>query len=313
MSNDARPRRALPVALAAAALAATLLAACDDTERVEQEAELATYRTEIEAWQQEREERLQQPDGWLTLVGLHWLSDGPQSLGSDPMSDVVLPAEAPGRVGMLTPVDDTVELSLTPGIGATVGGEAAGRQLDLLPAEGEAPTVELGSLRFHAIQRGDWLGLRVRDVESPALAEFAGLDFFPVDPSWRLDARFEPYDPPKETLIDDVTGNRQPVMVEGAVVFEVDGEEHRLDAFDGGEEELFLIFADETSGKETYGAGRYLYVPRPDEAAQLPLDFNRAYNPPCAYTPYATCPLPPKQNRLKLAVEAGETAYKGVH
>lgn len=313
MPNDARPRRALPAALAAAALATTLLAACDDTERVEREAELATYRAEIEAWQQERQERLQQPDGWLTLVGLHWLSDGPQSLGSDPMSDVVLPAEAPGRVGMLTPQDDTVELSLTPGIGATVGGEAAGHQLDLLPADGEPPTVELGSLRFHAIKRGDWLGLRVRDLESPALAEFAGLDFFPVDPAWRLDARFEPYDPPKETLIDDVTGNRQPVMVEGAVVFEVDGEEHRLDAFDGGEEELFLIFADQTSGKETYGAGRYLDVPRPDEAGHLPLDFNRAYNPPCAYTPYATCPLPPKQNRLALAVEAGETAYEGVH
>jgi hypothetical protein len=308
MSNDARHRRALSVALATV-LALSLLAACDDAERLEQEAELATYRAEIESWQQEREEKLRRPDDWLTLVGLHWLSDGPQSLGSDPMSDVVLPAEAPGRVGMLTPQDGTVELNVTPGVGATVGGEAIGRELDLLPAEGDPPTVELGSLRFHAIRRGDWLGLRVRDLESPALAAFTGLDFFPVDPAWRLDARFAPYDPPKETLVDDVTGNRQPVVVEGAVVFEVDGKEHRLDAFDGGEEELFLIFADETSGKETYGAGRYLYVPRPDDTGHLPLDFNRAYNPPCAYTPYATCPLPPKQNRLALAIEAGEKAY----
>lgn len=298
--------------LAAAALAGALVAACDRTDHAAEQAELAAYRAEIEAWQKEREERLRQPDNWLTLVGLHWLSDGAQSLGSDPMSDLVLPAEAPGRVGMLTSRDGGVELDLTPGVGATVDREAVGRKIELLPEEGPPPVVELGSLRFHAIRRGDWLGLRVRDLESPALAQFAGLEFFPVDPDWRLDARFEPYDPPKEVLIDDVTGNRQPMTVTGALVFAVDGEAHRLDAI-GYPEELFVIFADGTSGKETYGAGRYLYTPLPDETGHVDLDFNRAYNPPCAYTPYATCPLPPKQNRLDLRIEAGEKAYHGEH
>ena len=312
-STPSRLRAAVALAPLIAAAGALALAGCarEAPPSDQDSAAEAAYRAEIEGWQQERVEGLTRPEGWLTLVGLYWLSEGELSLGSDPMSDVVLPAEAPGRVGTLTRRGGGVELALTAGVGATVAGEAAGRNVDLLPAGAAAPTIELGSLQFHAIERGDWVGLRVRDLDSPALDRFAGLDFFPVDPAWRLDARFEPYDPPKEILLDDVTGNRQPTEVEGALVFEIDGHEHRLDAFDGGDEELFLVFADQTSGKETYGAGRYLDVPRPDDAGHLPLDFNRAYNPPCAYTPYATCPLPPKQNRLAARVEAGEKAYHG--
>lgn len=276
------------------------------------EGELATYRQEIAEWHAERVERLSQPGGWLTLVGLHWFEEGDNSLGSDPMSDVVLPAKAPARVGrvILSP-DGELELRVNPGVEATVDGERVRRTELITDAEDGTTVVEMGSLEFYAIQRGDWVGLRVRDRESPALAKFAGVDTFPVDPDWRVEARFEPFDPPRELLIPDVTGNDQPMEAPGRLVFEVDGEEMSLQALDGGEDSFFLIFADETSGRETYGAGRYLYVPRPGEDGTTVIDFNRAYNPPCAFTPYATCPLPPKGNRLPAAIEAGEKVYRG--
>lgn len=277
-----------------------------------EEAELVEYQAEIERWHEERVDGLRQPDGWLTLVGLHWFEEGDNSLGSDPMSDIVLPAKAPARVGTvsLSP-NGELELRVNPGVDATVEGEAVGRIPLVTDAEEGKTDVQLGSLQFHAIRRGDWIGLRVRDLESPALDRFAGVETFPIDPAWRVDARFEPYDPPREILIPDVTGNDQPMQAPGRLVFEVGGREVSLQAIDGGPESLFLIFADATSGKETYGAGRYLSVPRPGDDGTTVIDFNRAYNPPCAFTPYATCPLPPKGNRLPVRVEAGEKVYRG--
>lgn len=309
-----RARRGNGEGVVGGALVALLLLAGCGGESAEPEAsrEAAeqTYRQEVESWHAERVESLKQPDGWLTLVGLHWIKQGTSSLGSDPMSDVVLPAEAPGRVGRLVLTDGTLELKVAPGVEATVDGERV-RSTELVPdTDGEATVVALDSLRFFAIRRGDWIGLRVRDLDSPALRAFDGIETFPVDPEWRVAARFEPYDPPRQVQVDDVTGNVQQMEAPGALVFEKDGEEVRLDAFDAGER-LFVIFSDATSGTETYGAGRYLYTDKPGEDGRVEVDFNKAYNPPCAFTAYATCPLPPPQNRLALSVEAGEKVYRG--
>jgi uncharacterized protein (DUF1684 family) len=268
------------------------------------------YRQEIEAWRAERVEGLKAAGGWLSLAGLHWLPEGESSIGSQPMGDVVLPASAPARVGTVSRDGDRVAIELAPGVDATHDGEPF-RRLELTTddGEGEPTVVELGTLSFHVIRRGERIGLRVKDSEAPSRTAFTGIEGFRVDPRWRLDARFEPYDPPRQIEVEDYSGGTQESTVPGAVVFEVDGRSHRLDAIDAGDQ-LFLIFADRTSGETTYGGGRYLYADKPGADGRVVVDFNKAYNPPCVFTPYATCPLPPRQNRLDLAVEAGEKKYE---
>jgi hypothetical protein len=268
------------------------------------------YRQEIEEWRQERVASLRSAGGWLAVAGLHWLPEGESTLGSQPMADVVLPASAPAQVGTLTREGARVRLEVLPGVAATHAGDPV-RSLELASDAAGAPTVvELGTLVFHVIERGDRLALRVKDSANPARTEFTGIESFPVDPAWRLEARFEPYDPPRPLPVEDVTGGTQDGTSPGAVVFTRGGETYRLDAL-GEDGSLFLIFADATSGRETYGAGRYLYTDEPGEDGRVVVDFNRAYNPPCAFTPYATCPLPPPQNRLPITVDAGEKAYEG--
>ncbi len=318
MRGSIRRAPALPVV--ASLLAAALLAGAGcaprgrtDTTADDRAAADAAYRQEIAAWHRQREERLTRDDGWLTLAGLHWLPEGRSTIGSAPMDDVVLPPSAPLQVGTLHREGDRVRLEVEPGVEATHDGERF-RELEMVSdaAAGDAgPTVvELGSLSFHVIRRGDKLGVRVKDSDNPARTGFRGVDTFPVDPAWRLDARFEPYDTPRPMPIDDVTGNVQDAVSPGEVTFTVDGTPYRLIALDE-DGDLFLIFSDATSGKETYGAGRYLTAPRPGPDGRLVLDFNKAYNPPCAFTPFATCPLPPRQNRLPIAVRAGEKKFTG--
>lgn len=279
------------------------------------------YRAEIEQWRLQRLDGLTKPDGWLTLTGLHWLDEGRQTVGSGPESDVPLPENAPKTVGVLDKQGSSVMLILEPGVEVTVTPEEAGQALDQAPAdgrrslllasdaEGEPTVVHVGDVSFHLIQRGarERLGVRVKNAASPARRDFEGLQYFPIDGAWNETARYEPYEPPREIPIVDVLGMVTPSPVPGALVFEHDGESYRLDALDAGDE-LFVIFADETNGEETYEAGRYLYARKPAAGggSTTRLDFNRAYNPPCAFTAYATCPLPPPQNHLPIRVEAGE-------
>jgi uncharacterized protein (DUF1684 family) len=271
----------------------------------------AAHRAEIEAWRAARVERLKQPEGWLSLVGLHWLAEGSQTVGRAPDNDVVL-AVGPDRLGTLTLADRRVRLALADGVDARIGDTDA-REGDLVADSAGTPTVvRFGRASFVLIERSGRFGLRVRDPEAPTRTGFVGIDHYPIDPAWRIEARFEPHPEGRTIEIASVINTLEPMANPGALVFEFGGKTHRLEAIDDGSGQLFLIFADRTNGRETYGPGRFLYAAMPEDG-RTTLDFNRAYNPPCAFNAYSTCPLPPPENRLDLAVTAGERRYDGPH
>jgi uncharacterized protein (DUF1684 family) len=196
-----------------------------------------------------------------------------------------------------------------PGAGVSVDGKPVTSQALRSDADGDQTLLTLGSLSFYVIQRGDRVGVRVKDSQSEARKDFHGIESFPIDPKWRVEARLEPYDPPKSIPVPNVLGSVEPGECPGALVFQINGKTYRLDPIlEKGERDLFVIFADRTNGTQTYGAGRFLYASPPIDG-RTTLDFNKAYNPPCVFTLYATCPLPPPQNRLPIRVEAGEKAY----
>jgi uncharacterized protein len=274
----------------------------------------AAWRQEVEAFRKERFESLRKEDGWFTLVGLAWLDEGENRFGSDPGNKVVLPeGKSPAVAGVLVRKGDKVSVRVEPGAKVTSGGQpiAPGSVMDLVSdMEGKPTVLEMGPVSFFVIRRGDMVGVRVKDRESDALKAFHGLDTYPVQKAWRVEARFEPYDPPKTVKIPNVLGQVTDSPSPGAVVFDWQGKTYRLDTLGDPAEGLSLIFADQTNGKETYGAGRFLDT-GPVRDGKVVVDFNLAYNPPCAFTAFATCPLPPPQNRLALRVEAGEKRYAG--
>lgn len=246
------------------------------------------------------------------MIGLFWLKEGRNTFGSNPAGDIVLPKEkVPEHAGIFVLTNGVVTFETSPDNGFVVDDRPVSSLQLKTDADDQPTLVRRGSVSFQIIKRGDKLGLRVRDANNPPRANFPGLEFFPADPKWRIDARFEPYNPPKVTSIVNVLGMESGETSPGAIVFEIDGKTYRLDAItEKDEPRLFMIFADNTRGKETYGAGRYLYVDPPDATGRVVIDFNKAYSPPCAFTDFATCPLPPMQNILPLAIEAGEK-YKG--
>ena len=287
-------------------LAATLLAgaACAQTP--------ADHATEIEQWRTQRLERLQAPLGWLSLVGLHWVEPGTHRVGKADDNDIVL-ATGPAQLGTLMLAEGKLQFTAAPESGVNVDGVAPSGTIELVPDSGEKPTVltfDAGQATLQAIERVGRIGLRVRDARAKTRSGFVGIEQFPIDAGWRVEARFEPHPAGKTIPIANVVGQLEPMANPGAVVFEHDGRTHRLEAVDEGDGQLFLIFADRTSGKETYGAGRFLYAAAAVDGKTV-LDFNKAYNPPCAFNAYSTCPLPPPENRLDLAVTAGEKKYAG--
>ena len=272
------------------------------------------YTARIEHWRSERVARLQRPDGWLSLVGLHWLEPGRHSIGSAEGNDIVL-AVGPEQLGQIVLEDGTVRFTADDDAAVRVDGGVPVGPVVLAPDSSGTPTqvaLEDGRAGFVVIERSGRLGLRVKDAGAKTLTEFTGIESFPIDPAWRIDARFEAHPPGKTIPIASVINTLEPMPNPGAVVFERDGKTHRLQAVDEGDGQLFLIFADRTSGKSTYGAGRFLYAEPPAPGSdRVVVDFNRAYNPPCALNAYSTCPLPPPENRLDLEVAAGEKTYLG--
>ena len=266
------------------------------------------HRAEVDTWRAARVERLKQPDGWLSLVGMHWVEPGTHTLGSGKDNDIVLNT-GPAKLGTLTRSDRAISLALEPGVDATIEGTEL-RTSELVPDTSGKPTiVRFGSANLHVIERSGKFALRVKDADAQTRKDFPGsMDNYPTDPAWRFDARFEPHPPGRTIEIANIINTIDPMPNPGAVVFEKDGKTHRIEAVDEGDGKLFLIFSDRTSGKDTYGAGRFLYA-EPAVDGRTVVDFNLAYNPPCVFTPYATCPLAPPENRLDLAVTAGEKKY----
>lgn len=267
----------------------------------------------FEQWRAGRLAALTSGTGWLTLVGLYWFREGPNTIGQGRSNTIAIDNPALGRRAGRFVVDGTVvRFEAAPKSCVRIDGKPVTRQVLTADKAGEPELLSCGSLEFYVIERGGKLGLRVRDIASRARREFRGLDYFPFDPLWVVDARFEPYAPPRHVPIVNVLGMELDMLSPGALVFEHDGREWRLDALleDPDADTLFVMFADGTSSRETYGAGRFLYVPLP-VAGHVTVDFNRAHSPPCAFTPFATCPLPPEQNRIALRVAAGELRYAG--
>ncbi len=273
------------------------------------------YLQSIESWRQDRVQQLTAPDGWLSLVGLEWLAPGASSIGSAP-DNVIVVSGLPPHLGVITlDGDGSVQIALAGHTHALIDGKELDRAilLDDVQAGGRKPTlVSVGSISFHAIDREGRKGLRLRDTQSITRAEFAVIDHFPVDPGWRITAQWIPA-PAGQTLeMGTVIGTTEKYPVPGSVQFSRDGQAFELLPVIElpGDPQYFIVFADRTSGRETYGAARFLYIDPPRDGTVV-VDFNRAYNPPCAFTAFATCPLAPPENRLNLRVTAGEQNYRG--
>jgi hypothetical protein len=267
-----------------------------------------SYRAEIEQWRHRREANLKSEDGWLTVAGLFWLKEGKNSVGTAPDSDIILPAaSAPPHVGEFYFHGGVTTFQAAPGVNVTVNGKPATRAGMAPDTSGSPDMLQLNQLTMFVIERGHRYGIRLKDKNSARRKEFTGLKYFPVKERYRVRARFVPYAPARMIAVPNILGDTEMQSSPGYVVFTLSGRECRLDpvAEDGS---LFFIFKDLTSRKETYPTGRFLNTGMPKNS-QVVLDFNKAYNPPCAFTPFATCPLPPKQNLLPIRIAAGELRY----
>jgi uncharacterized protein (DUF1684 family) len=251
---------------------------------------------------------LKSENGWLNLAGLYWLEEGENTFGSDKANKVVFP-KGELFLGHFILKNGEVYVDIKADARVFNSKNQVVKSLKLLPAADDI-VLKHESLRWFIIKRGDKYGIRLRDLESPTLLHFAGIETYPVASNWRIKARLESVDTNKTIPITDVLGHTNMQRSPGTAVFTVDGKEYRLDAVESGKQ-LFFIFKDATSGKETYGAGRFLYTERPEPNSDgvIYLDFNKATNPPCAFTEFATCPLAPKQNWLPIAITAGEKNY----
>jgi uncharacterized protein (DUF1684 family) len=263
------------------------------------------YSANILKWREERQAKLRAEDGWLTVAGLFWLKDGENTFGSEKSNDIELPQSAPSKAGSFLLKQGKVILRLNPGIQMTLNGKPAMQEAELHP---DSDKLQSGAMTMYVINRGDKTGIRLKDKNSVARNEFKGLSYYPIDPTLRVVADFVPYDPPKKIAIPTVLGTKVDEPSPGRAEFVIAGKKFSLEPVEEDADTLFFIFKDPTAGHETYGAGRFLYTPKPRDG-KVVLDFNKAENPPCAFTPYATCPLPPPQNRLDTPIRAGEKKY----
>ena len=266
------------------------------------------YQAQIEQWRQHREQSLRSENGWLTVAGLFWLKEGTSTMGAGAGNTFVLPAgSAPERMGTFEFHGGKTVFEAAPGVEVTVNGKPAGRAALAADSAGTPDVLRIGNLAMFVIQRGSRFGIRLKDKDSEILRKFTGTKWFPVAEEYRVTGKFVPYNPPKKIAVPNILGDVDQEDCPGYVEFTLKGQPYRLDPVVEGDL-LFFIFKDQTAGKETYHSGRFLYASLPQNG-EVVLDFNKAVNPPCAFTPYATCPLPPAQNRLPVRVEAGELRY----
>ncbi len=269
----------------------------------------ASYVESIEEWQVQRLERLKSKNGWLSLSGLFWLEEGENSYGSDPENDIVFPEKADAFCGTLVLDSGSVTLRVAEGIDISVK-DSLITEMELFDDHSEGTTrLQQGDLAWYIVKRGDRYGIRLRDHKHPRIDELDHIPSYPIQTSYVVEATLEPFDSPRTmTVATPLEGFTESYECPGILNFRVNGEKLTLHPFTSGSG-YFLVIADETSGLDTYGGGRFMYA-MPDSSGRIILDFNKAYNPPCAFSPFATCPMPPRENFLPAAIEAGE---KSVH
>lgn len=269
----------------------------------------AAYLESIKQWQEQRLERLKDKDGWLSLAGLYWLEKGENSFGSGPENDIVFPEKADAFSGTLILEDSIVTLRVADGVHISSDDVQVSELVLKDDHSGNTSKLQQGDLAWYIIKRGERYGIRLRDHKHPRIQELDHIPSYPIQTSYVVEATLEPFDKPLTmTVATPVEGFTESYECPGLLKFQVNGEELALHPFKSGLG-FFLVIADETTGLDTYGAGRFMYA-MPDSANRIILDFNKAYNPPCAFSPYATCPMPPRENFLPVAIEAGE---KSVH
>lgn len=263
----------------------------------------AAYVKDFEKWKSELVDDLKQ--NWLPLAGLFWLKPGANTFGAADDNAVVLPS-GPAHAGTFTLQGDNVSVELLPGVVAKIGGKDATKAQLLADVTGKATVIEMGAFRMHVIKRAARLGIRVKDLNSEAVRKYAGPVFFPLDMKYRVTGTFVPSDGKKTVDVPNVLGDVTPTTIPGEVHFQLNGQELTLTALSGDPAKgLSFVINDLSSKTDTYPGGRFLDTD-PVVDGKVVLDFNRAYSPPCAVTPYATCPLAPKENRLQVAIPAGE-------
>lgn len=267
------------------------------------------YVESVEKWRIDRENELKSENGWLTVAGLFWLKEGTNTVGAGGGFDIELTENFKGKFGEIIFQNGAARLKVENGVEALSDGKSFS-EIELVSDEKSKPTlIQTGSQTFYLIKREDRFGIRLKDKNSKKRAGFTGLKWFPIDEKYKVKANFEAFDAPKEVLIPNVLGGSFKMKSPGILRFRLNGKKYALEpVLEEGTKRLFIIFRDATSKTETYGAGRFLYAKRAENGEVL-LDFNKSENPPCAYTAYATCPLPPPQNRLEAEIKAGEKRY----
>ncbi len=261
----------------------------------------------IKKWQSERLTKLKSENGWLNLVGLYWLNDGENPFGSNIANNIIFPANSPEFIGSFSLYKDELSVRIEPDVNVFINDSLLKEHNVFTDMDENTTIFKHGSFKWYIIKRGDKYGIRLRDLESPSIEKLTELPYFPIDLNWRVKAQFKKFDTPVKVAIPNVLGDIEYEKCYGNLVFTINGKELSLMPLgDGVTENLFLIFGDETSAEETYGAGRFLSVERPDKNGITYIDFNKATNPPCAFTDFATCPLPPKENILPVKILAGE-------
>lgn len=265
------------------------------------------YIKSVQEWKQKRLENLKSESGWLNLVGLYWLKDGQNPFGSNDANNIIFPEKAPEFIGTIILYRDFLSVSINDDVEVFINDSLLKEHDIYTDNDNNTTRFKMGSFRWHIIKRGDRYGIRLRDLESPLINQITEIPSFPVDLNWRIEASFERFEQPKDIAIPNVLGDTNYEKCYGVIKFKVGETGYSLmPTGDGINEDFFVIFADETSAEETYGAGRFLSVEKPDENGKIYIDFNKATNPPCAFTEFATCPLPPKENILKVKILAGE-------
>ncbi|WP_335967232.1 DUF1684 domain-containing protein [Galbibacter sp. PAP.153] len=266
----------------------------------------ATYIDSITQWKKQRIASLKAADGWLNLAGLYWLEEGENTIGSEKGNTIVFPSEkAAAHIGTYQLNGGVITFSAAGNVDVKEGSKPV-KELQVFPVE-KTITLSHENLKWYVIKRGDRYAIRLRDLDSELSKNFSGVETFPIAKKWRVRAKFQP-EPMHTISITDVTDRTSDQDSPGTLYFTIDGKEFHLDVLNE-ENRFFIVFGDQTNGDQTYHTGRFLYAEKPDADGHTWLDFNKAYNPPCAFTPYATCPLPPKQNVLSVPVTAGEKQY----